>query len=97
MAVTLYKYGSIDINAGFEMECMIDSQEDIAMLQDLFVDLCCRCLDINDIQLGYDEENNPVETGIKYPVKRKFTMVCDNIKKRIFVLEYPNLYLPSEN
>lgn len=86
MAITIYEYGPIDINAGFKLECKIDSGADVAFLQGLFVDLCCRCLDMNDLLLGYDEENNPVETGIRYPINESFTMVFDNLDKRLIVL-----------
>ena len=86
MAVTIYEYRPIQINAGFELRCRIDAKTDIVMLQELFVDLCCRCLDINDILLGYDEENNPVDTKIKYPVNEQFSMIFDNIDKRLMVL-----------
>lgn len=65
MAITVYEYGPVQINTGFQLKCRIDAETDVIMLQELFVDLCCRCLDINDLLLGYDEENNPVDTKIK--------------------------------
>jgi hypothetical protein len=85
MAVTVYEYGPININAGFKLECKIDSETDIVLLQRLFVDLCCRCLDINDLLLGYDKENNPVETGIRYQIKEPITMIFDALDKRFLV------------
>lgn len=86
MAVTIYSYSPIDINAGFKMECRIDNPEDHRMLQEIFVDLCCRCLDMFDLQFGYDENNEPVFTMI-YPVKKKFTMMYDKIDNRVIVVE----------
>lgn len=90
MAITVYEYGPIDINAGCKLECKIESETDIELLQVLFVDLCCRCLDINDILLGYDEENNPVDAKIKYPINERFAMIFDNLHKRLMVLSSNN-------
>jgi hypothetical protein len=85
MAITVYEYRPIYISLGFMLKCRIDSENDIVMLQELFVDLCCRCLDIGDILLGYDEENNPVNTNIKYPVNEPFTMIFNNLDKTLIV------------
>jgi hypothetical protein len=86
MAITIYEYAPIYISAGFKLHCKIDSKADIVLVQELFVDLCCRCLDLGDLLLGYDEENNLVDTGINYPINEPFTMIFDNIDKRLMVL-----------
>ena len=73
MAVTIFHYDCINITEGFRMDCRIDTQEDKTMLQNIFVDLCCRALEIPDLLFGYDDENNEVET-LTYPVNKKFIM-----------------------
>ncbi len=86
MAVKVYSYQPIEINAGFRMECLIDCEEDKTMLQDLFVDLCCRCLDKHDLLFGYDENNDPVET-MDYPVNTRFYMIYNNSDDTVIVVK----------
>jgi len=85
MLITIYRYRPIDTKAGFEMECRINSFEDVKMLQELFVDLCCGYLGINDILMGNSEENNSVDSEMDYEANIRFSMVYDNIERRLTV------------